>query len=144
MPAEKKEIEDAKKEGINFLFQNNIVQILGQDKVERLELIKTKLVKKDGEDREVPVNIENSNYYINTDYIVMALGSTISDEVFDLGLTLNKWGNVYIDENYKTSNDKIFAGGDLAGCKGSVAWAARSGKDVSEKIIEKLKNENDD
>ena len=143
MPAEKKEIEDAKKEGINFLFQNNIVKIIGQDNVQKLELIKTELVKKEGETREVPVNIENSNYFIDTDYVVMALGSTVSDEVFDLGLTLNKWGNIYIDENYQTSNSKIFAGGDLAGCKGTVAWAARSGRDVAEKIIEKLKNEND-
>ena len=143
MPAEKKEIEDAKKEGINFLFQNNIVKIIGQDNVQKLELIKTELVKKEGETREVPVNIENSNYFIDTDYVVMALGSTVSDEVFDLGLTLNKWGNIYIDENYQTSNSKIFAVGDLAGCKGTVAWAARSGRDVAEKIIEKLKNEND-
>lgn len=143
MPAEKKEIEDAKKEGINFLFQNNIVKIIGQDNVQKLELIKTELVKKEGETREVPVNIENSNYFIDTDYVVMALGSTVSDEVFDLGLTLDKWGNIYIDENYQTSNSKIFAGGDLAGCKGTVAWAARSGRDVAEKIIEKLKNEND-
>ena len=140
MPAEKKEIEDAKKEGINFLFQNNIVKIIGQDNVQKLELIKTELVKKEGETREVPVNIENSNYFIDTDYVVMALGSTVSDEVFDLGLTLDKWGNIYIDENYQTSNSKIFAGGDLAGCKGTVAWAARSGRDVAEKIIEKLKN----
>ena len=73
----------------------------------------------------------------------MALGSTVSDEVFDLGLTLNKWGNIYVDENYQTSDSKIFAGGDLAGCKGTVAWAARSGRDVAEKIIEKFKNEND-
>ncbi len=143
MPAEKKEIEDAKNEGINFLFQNNIVEIIGQENVQKLELIKTELVKKEGETREVPVNIENSNYFIDTDYVVMALGSTVSDEVFDLGLTLNKWGNIYIDENYQTSNSKIFAGGDLAGCKGTVAWAARSGRDVAEKIIEKLKNEND-
>ncbi len=143
MPAEKKEVEDAKNEGINFLFQNNIVEIIGKEKVEKLELIKTELVKKEGETREVPVNIDNSNYFIDTDYVVMALGSTVSDEVFDLGLTLNKWGNIYIDKNYQTSNSKIFAGGDLAGCKGTVAWAAHSGRDVAEKIIEKLKNEND-
>ena len=124
MPAEKKEIEDAKNEGMNFLFQNNIVKILGQDNVQKLELIKTELVKKEGETREVPVNIENSNYFIDTDYVVMALGSTVSDEVFDLGLALNKWGNIYIDKNYQTTNSKIFAGGDLAGCKGTVAWAA--------------------
>lgn len=139
MPAERKEIEEAKEEGINFLFQNNIVEIIGKDKVEKLELIKTELIKKEGEDREVPVNIENSNYFINTDYVVMALGSTVNDEVFNLGLTLNKWGNIHVDQNYKTSNEKIFAGGDLAGCKGTVAWAARSGRDVAENIIKDLK-----
>ena len=51
MPAEKKEIADAKKEGIEFLFQTNIVKILGKEKVEKLECIKTELVKKEGENR---------------------------------------------------------------------------------------------
>ena len=139
MPAEKKEIEDAKKEGINFLFQNNIVEIKGNNKVEKLELIKTKLVKKDGENRLSPVNIEGSNYEIDTDYVVMALGSTVSEEVLELGLTLNKWGNIIINEKFQTSETKIFAGGDLAGCKGTVAWAARSGRDAAESIKEFLK-----
>ena len=58
MPAEQKEIEDAKKEGINFLFQNNIVEIKGNNQVEKLELIKTELVQKEGETRLVPINIE--------------------------------------------------------------------------------------
>ncbi|MFR0921950.1 MAG: FAD-dependent oxidoreductase [Clostridia bacterium] len=140
MPAEKKEIADAKEEGINFLFQNNIVEIKGDSKVEKLELIKTELIQKEGETRLVPVNIKGSNYEINTDYVVMALGSNVSDEVLDLGLTLNKWGNIIIDENYKTSNSKIFAGGDLAGCKGTVAWAARSGRDAAESIKKYLLN----
>ena len=139
MPAEQKEIEDAKKEGINFLFQNNIVEIKGNNKVEKLELIKTKLVKKEGETRLVPINIEGSNYEIDTDYVVMALGSNVSEEVLELGLTLNKWGNVIINEKYKTSETKIFAGGDLAGCKGTVARAARSGRDAADSIKEFLK-----
>lgn len=140
MPAEKKEIADAKEEVINFLFQNNIVEIKGDSKVEKLELIKTELIQKEGETRLVPVNIEGSNYEINTDYVVMALGSNVSNEVLDLGLTLNKWGNIIIDENYKTSNSKIFAGGDVAGCKGTVAWAARSGRDAAESIKKYLLN----
>lgn len=139
MPAEKKEIEDAKREGIQFLFQNNIVEIIGKEKVEKLELIKTKLIKAEGKDRKVPINIEKSNYIINTDYVVMALGSTVSEEVFNLGLTLNKWGNVYINEKYQTSNKKIFAGGDLAGIKGTVAWASNSGREAAKNIIEYLK-----
>lgn len=139
MPAEQKEIEDAKKEEINFLFQNNIVEIKGKNKVEKLELIKTELVQKEGETRLVPINIEGSNYEIDTDYVVMALGSNVSEEVLELGLTLNKWGNVIINEKYKTSETKIFAGGDLAGCKGTVAWAARSGRDAADSIKEFLK-----
>ncbi len=134
MPAEKKEIAEAKEEGIKFLFQNNIVEIKGNNKVEKIELIKTGLVQKKGETRLVPVNIEDSNYEINTDFVVMALGGKISDEVLELGLTLNKWGNVIINDKYQTSNEKIFAGGDLAGCKGTVAWAARSGRDAAENI----------
>ena len=141
MPAEKKEIEEAKKEGISFLFQNNIVEIKGENKVQKLELIKTKLVEKEGETRAVPVNIEGSNYEIDTDYVVMALGSTVSNEVLELGLTVNKWGNIYINENYQSSNPKIFAGGDLAGCKGTVAWAARSGREAAYSIKEYLKKE---
>lgn len=139
MPAEQKEIEDAKKEGINFLFQNNIVEIKGNNKVEKLELIKTELVQKEGETRLVPINIEGSNYEIDTDYVVMALGSNVSEEVLELGLTLNKWGNVIINEKYQTSNPKIFAGGDLAGCKGTVAWAAQSGRNAAYSIKEFLK-----
>ena len=139
MPAETKEIEDAKREGINFLFQNNIVEIKGKQKVEKVELIKTELVQREEETRAVPINIEGSNYEINTDYIVMALGSNVSDEVLNLGLTLNKWGNIYINDKHQSSDPKIFAGGDLAGCKGTVAWAARSGIDAAKNIKEYLK-----
>ena len=139
MPAETKEIEDAKIEGINFLFQNNIVEIKGKPKVEKVELIKTELVQREEETRAVPINIEGSNYEINTDYIVMALGSNVSDEVLNLGLTLNEWGNIYINDKYQSSDSKIFAGGDLAGCKGTVAWAARSGIDAAKNIKEYLK-----
>lgn len=65
MPAEKKEIAGAKKEGIEFLFQTNIVKILGTEKVEKLECIKTELVKKEGENRLSPVNIEGSNFSLD-------------------------------------------------------------------------------
>ena len=56
MPAEIKEIEDAKSEGVEFLFQTNVVKILGEKEVKKIECIKTELVKKEGEEREVPIN----------------------------------------------------------------------------------------
>lgn len=141
MPAEAKEIQDAKKEGIEFLFQTNLVKILGEEKVKQVELIKTELVQKEGETRKVPVNIPNSNYTIDIDYIVMALGSTPESFVNELGLDLNKWGYINVNEKNRTSNPKIFAGGDIAGEKGTVAWAARSGRDAAEAINEYLENQ---
>lgn len=138
MPAENKEIQEAKEEGIEFLFQNNIVKILGKNKVEQVELIKTELVQKEGETRKVPVNIPDSNYIIDIDYIIMALGSAPESFVNSLGLELNKWGYINIDENNRTSNSKVFAGGDIAGAKGTVAWAARSGRDAANSIMEYL------
>ena len=140
MPAEKKEIADAKSEGVKFAFQNNIVKILGNEKVEKVELIKTKLVQKEGESRLSPVNIENSNYQVEVDYIIMALGSKTQEYVKNLGLALNKWGNIEVNEEYKTSNPKIFAGGDLAGIKGTVAWAANSGREAAKNIMKNIAN----
>ena len=106
MPAEQKEIEDAKKEG---------------------------------ETREVPVDIIGSNYELPMDYVVMAVGSKIEEElVKSLGVELTPKGNIKIDENYMTSKNKVFAGGDLSGTKATVAWASRSGRDASAAIMEFL------
>ena len=141
MPAESKEIEEAKKEGIEFLFQNNIVKILGKNKVEKIECIKTKLIKKEGESREVPVNIDYSNYEMEIDYVVMAVGSEVEKELINkLGLKINKWGCIQVNEEHCTSKKGIYAGGDVVGDKGTVAWAARAGRDVAEIIKQNLKN----
>ena len=138
MPAEVKEIAEAKEEGIEFLFQNNIVKILGDKKVEKIECIRTKLVKKEGEAREVPINIEGSNYEMDMDYVVMAVGSSPEKELLgkleQSGIELNKWGYIQVDENHRTSNEKVFAGGDLAGDKSTVAWVARAGRDTARTI----------
>ena len=138
MPAEEKEYLDAKNENIEFLFKTNIVKILGNTKVEKIELIKTELIKKDDDKRLSPIEIEGSNYIIEADGVVMALGSKTEDFVTNLNLKLNKWQNIEIDEFSRTSNDKIFAGGDLVGSKQTVAWAAKSGRDAAKNIIKYL------
>lgn len=139
MPAERKEIEDAKNEGIEFLFQNNIVKIMGDKKVEEIECIKTELKKKEGEDRLSPVNIEGSNYIMDMDYVVMAVGSKPEEELLNkINVKLNKWGRIETDENNMTSQDKVFDGGDIAGAKSTVAWAARSGRDAAYAIMRYL------
>ena len=131
MPAERKEIEEAKKEGIQFLFQTNMIKVLDN----KIECIKTQLIKKEGETRAYPVNIEDSNFFMDIDFVVLALGSSPNEEVVEkLGLETSKWGHIKVDENYKTSDEKIYAIGDLIGTKQTVAWAARSGFECAKKI----------
>ena len=140
MPAEEKEILDAEKDGIEILFQNNIVKINGDKKVESIELIKTELVQKEGETRLSPVDIKGSNYKLDADYVVMALGSNTDSFVENLGLELTQKKYIKVNEQFQTSNPRIFAGGDLAGGKGTVAWAARDGRDVASNILQMIMN----
>ena len=141
MPAEKKEIENAKKEGIEFLFKNNIVKIIGNKKVEKIECIKTELMQKEGEIRKSPVEIKDSNYIIDMDYVIMALGSKTDIQVLNkLGIELTQDKYVKVNNKNQTSNTKIFAGGDIKGEKPTVAWAARSGRDTAENIESFLNN----
>ena len=136
MPAEQKEIDDAISEGVEFLFQNNIVKIIGNEKneIEKIELIKTKLIEKQGEKRLFPINVEGSNYEIDADYLIMALGSHPDNIVKNLNIKLNKNNVIEVDEKGRTSNSKIFAIGDVAGNIKTVAWAAKSGREIAKKI----------
>ena len=139
MPAEKKEIEEAIEEGVEFFFQNNIIKICGDKKVNKIECVKTELVQKEGESRLSPVNIEGSNFFIDADYVIMAVGSKPeADLLKKLNLELDKWGRIKIDENSMTSKKGVFAGGDVVGAKATVAWASRSGRDAGNAIIKYL------
>lgn len=143
MPAEKKEIQAAREEGIEFLFQICPVQIIGKGKVEKIECIHTELVKKEGETRAVPVEIPNSNFELEVDYVIKAVGSIPEQEIVKtLGVQTTKNGKVRVNEKYETSQKGIFAGGDLSGTKATVAWASRSGREAAKAMIEYLENRN--
>ena len=142
MPAERKEIDDAEKEGIEFLFQNNIVKVIGNEKTEKIECIKTELIERPGENRKVPVDIEGSNYQIDMDYVLMAIGSKPEESILEeLNLELTDKGYIKVD-NHQTSNEKIFAGGDVIGSTQTVAWAARDGRSAAYEIKKYLLNKN--
>ena len=136
MPAEKKEIKEAKEEGIEFMFLNNIVKILGNENVEKIECIKTELVYEEGK-RPYPVNIENSNYTLDIDYVIMAIGSQLEEEAVR-NLEKNEWNKLKIDKNYRTNIKGVYAGGDVAGVKSTVAWASFSGREAAKIIYEDL------
>ena len=66
----------------------------------------------------------------------MAIGSMPEEKVVNnLGLEVDRKGYIKVDENYETSIKNVFAGGDVAGTTATVAWAARTGRDVAERIL---------
>ena len=138
MPADKTEINDAINEGIEFLFQTNILKILGKTKVEEIELIKTKLVD-NNDSRLTPINIENSNYKMKCDIVMRAVGAHADDSVSNIKLDKSKDGRIKIDENGRTSDEKIFSGGDIAGTESTVVLASSAGKNAAYSIIKYLK-----
>ena len=96
-------------------------------------------MQKEGDTRLSPVNIDGSNYTLDADYVIMALGSKTDELVKELNLELTSRNYINVNDKFQTSNSKIYAGGDLIGGKGTVAWAARDGRDVAENIIEEFK-----
>ena len=78
---------------------------------------------------------------MDMDYVVMAVGSSPEIELTSsLNIKTDNKGRIEVNEINQTSNPKIFAGGDLIGEKGTVAWAARSGRNASENIMKFLEN----
>lgn len=141
MPAETKEIEEAKKEGVQFLFKTNITKILGENKVEEIECIKMELVEKPGETRKFPIEVPNSNYTLPMDYVVMAVGSKADLELLEKQ-SLPATSKKYLEVNSKNriEGTNIFAGGDIVGQTATVAWAASDGRKAAEQIEEYLEN----
>lgn len=142
MPATKKEINSAKKDGVNFLLKTNIVKIIGEGKVQKIECIKTELIKKDKEEKPIPVNIEGSNYIKEMDYVVMAIGSKLDRSCIDKNkIKINEQG--YIEtNNYKTNIKGVFAAGDGVRENSTIAWASRSGRNVAKEIEKFLNSQN--
>lgn len=134
MPANKEEINLAVEEGIEFIFQNRVNKIIGDKlgNVQKLECIKTELVEKENEKRKIPIDIENSNHYIDTDYVIMAIGSHANKNLLNqLNLELTDKGYIKVDDKYKTSDNKIYAGGDLIGVTATVANASKTGREIA-------------
>lgn len=139
MPAEKLEVKNARKDGIEFKFLTTIEEIIGENKVRKIKVSKNELIKIDGESRPSPQKVINSEYFIDCDMVIMAIGSHPIEYVDKLKIEKLK-GKILIDKNGKTSKDKIFAGGDVANTKGTVAWASRSGRNAAYAIKEYLEN----
>jgi len=133
VPARAEEVHHAEEEGIIFDFLTNPVEIYGDDQgwVRGMRCIRMQLGEPDASGRRRPLPIEGSEFDIDVDMVVMALGTRPNPLVFTEsgGLERTKWGTVVADEETgKTTKDRVWAGGDIVTGAATVISAMGAGK----------------
>ncbi|MDR0619589.1 MAG: NADPH-dependent glutamate synthase [Bacteroidales bacterium] len=127
MPARKEEIHHAHEEGIHFLELTNPVEILGDDRgwVRGMVCVKMRLGEPDASGRRSPVEIPDSEFELETDEVIMALGTSPNPVIARSteGLQTERWGGITADENGVTTRKNIFAGGDAVSGAATVILA---------------------
>jgi glutamate synthase (NADPH/NADH) small chain len=117
MPARIEEFENAKEEGIEFRFLTLPIKIIGDEnkKVKAVECIKMKLGEPDASGRAKPIPIADSNFTIDVDVVIIAVGTGANPLLpkSTPGLELNEKGYIKVNEEGKTSKQGVFAGGDI-------------------------------
>ena len=117
MPARIEEVEHAKEEGVEFHILQSPKRIIGDESshVTAIECLKYKLGEPDESGRRRPVPIEGSEFQIEVDAVIIAIGNAANPLIRQTtpGLEFNKWGNIVVDEECKTSLEGVYAGGDI-------------------------------
>ena len=144
LPARAEEVHHAKEEGIEFLLLNNPVEILGDDKgwVRGMKCIKMELGEPDDSGRRRPVPIEDSEFELEVDAVIMSIGTSPNPLIRSTtpGLETQKWGGLIADETGKTSREGVWAGGDAVTGAATVILAMGAGKTAAAAMDEYLKN----
>lgn len=144
LPARREEVEHAKEEGIDFRLLNNPVAILGDEKgyVTGIRCIKMELGEPDASGRRRPVPIKGSEFDLDVDTVVIAIGQGPNPLVQSTTpyMAVNKRGNIIADEETcKTSKEGVFAGGDIVTGAATVILAMGAGKKAAKAIDKYLK-----
>ena len=144
MPARLEEIHHAKEEGIIFKNLNNPVQILGDDKGNTIgiECVEMELGEPDASGRRRPIAKEGSNFVLDVDTVIMAIGTSPNPLIKNTtkGLDTNKWGCIVADDSMKTSREGVYAGGDAVTGAATVILAMGAGKTAAKSIDEYIKS----
>ncbi len=142
LPARKEEVEHAMEEGIVFTLLTNPVKINGDEKrwVNSITCVKMQLSEPDASGRARPVEIPNSEFDIEADVVIMALGTSPNPLIKSTteGLEVNNHGGIITDENGKTSVTAVYAGGDAVTGAATVILAMGAGKTAAKAIDEFL------
>jgi glutamate synthase (NADPH/NADH) small chain len=152
LPARKEEVEHAMEEGIDFRLLNNPVEILGYNNPEDprdpkngfvigMKCIQMELGEPDQSGRRRPVEIPDSEFVLDVDTVIMAIGTSPNPLIKNTteGLEVNKKGGIIINEDAMTSKDGVFAGGDAVTGAATVISAMGAGKLAARGIDEYLK-----
>lgn len=145
LPARVEEVHHAKQEGIEFKMLTNPVRILGDEKgwVRGIECVEMELGEPDESGRRSPVKKEGSNFEIDCDVVIMALGTSPNPLIKSTtkGLETNRRGCIVADEDGRTSRKGVFAGGDADTGAATVILAMGAGRKAAKAIDEYLNNQ---
>ena len=155
MPARKEEVEHAAEEGIEFLLLNSPVEIIGYNNpedrrdpmngfVKSMKCIRMELGEPDERGRRRPVEIPGSEYELDVDCVIMAIGTSPNPLIKNTtdGLDVSKRGGIIVDENTMESSRKgVFAGGDAVTGAATVILAMGAGKKAAEGIDNYIKSQ---
>ena len=138
MPGSAREVENAEEEGIEFIWLSNPKKFNGKNKVQSLIVDKMKLGDPDESGRRKPMIEENSEFEIEADIVIKALGFDPEElpKLFDEDrLQVTKWGTIKTDfDNMETNIPGVFAAGDIVRGASLVVWAIKDGRDAANSI----------
>ena len=147
MPARREEVNHAKEEDIDFRLLCNPVRILGNEKgqVSQIECVRMRLQAPDESGRRSPKEVPGSNFFLNVDTVIMALGTSPNPLIRSTtpGLETNRKGCLVVDEDtMRTTREGIYAGGDAVTGAATVILAMGAGKTAAQAIDEYLGGKN--
>ena len=144
LPARKEEVEHAMEEGIVFKLLNNPVELIGDENrnVVKMRCIRMELGEPDASGRRRPVEIPGSEFELETDCVIMALGTSPNPLIKSTteGLATERWGGIITDEDGLTSCEGIYAGGDAVTGAATVILAMGAGKKAAAAMDRYIQN----
>ena len=144
MPGSLREVNNAEEEGVEFVWLSNPKKFIGTEKISSLIVEKMKLETSDSSGRKKPIPIKNSDYEIQADIVIKALGFDPEDlpKLFnEPHLNVSDQGTIKINlKSMETNIPGIFAAGDIVRGASLVVWAIRDGRDVAASIHKYLQN----
>ncbi|NOQ29723.1 MAG: NAD(P)-binding protein [Helicobacteraceae bacterium] len=142
MPGSVKEYKNAMEEGVDFTFNASPKRVITDEngKAIGVEMIKTTLGAKDESGRARMEEVKGSEFTVNADAVIMALGFDLEKPSFlaENGIETNSWGGIVIDENFESTTSGIYAGGDCYRGADLVVSAAYDGRESARAIVKSL------